>query len=216
MGEDTVATKTDGERLIAVLCAVADAIEAHKDELTELDRPIGDSDHGINMSRGFSAVAAELPGEAGMTPADILKRCGMTLVAKVGGSSGPLYGTFFRKLGVGLKGLEAIDLPSFVDAMDVAVGAVMQLGKATEGEKTMVDAMAPVVVSLKSSVARGEGARLAFAKAGDVAFASAVATIPLRATKGRASYLGERSVGHQDPGATSFAYMVSAVASCYC
>ena len=118
--------------------------------------------------------------------------------------------------GVGLKGLETIDLSSFADAMDVAVGAVMQLGKATEGEKTMVDAMVPVVTSLRSSVAKGEGARLALAKAADVASASAVATIPLRATKGRASYLGERSVGHQDPGATSFAYMVSAVASCYC
>ena len=200
MSEDTVVTKTDGARLIVILRAVADAIEAHKDELTDLDRPIGDSDHGINMSRGFSAVAAKLPEEVGMAPADILKRCGMTLVAKVGGSSGPLYGTFFRKLGVGLKGLETIDLSSFADAMDVAVGAVMQLGKATEGEKTMVDAMVPVVTSLRSSVAKGEGARLALAKAADVASASAVATIPLRATKGRASYLGERSVGHQDPG----------------
>ena len=144
MSEDTVVTKTDGARLIVILRAVADAIEAHKDELTDLDRPIGDSDHGINMSRGFSAVAAKLPEEVGMAPADILKRCGMTLVAKVGGSSGPLYGTFFRKLGVGLKGLETIDLSSFADAMDVAVGAVMQLGKATEGEKTMVDAMVQI------------------------------------------------------------------------
>ena len=104
MGEDTVATKTDGERLIAVLCAVADAIEAHKDELTELDRPIGDSDHGINMSRGFSAVAAELPGEIGMPSADILKRCGMTLVAKVGGLLGTPVWDLLPQAGGGPQG----------------------------------------------------------------------------------------------------------------
>lgn len=202
----------DSGMTIELVRAIGDAAQANKDELTALDAPIGDSDHGINMARGFSAVVDELDAMDGNAPGLILKKVGLTLVSKVGGSSGPLYGTFFRKLGVGLKGLTEVDLVSFSQAYDRAVQEVMNLGGASVGEKTMVDAMVPTGAALRASIDEGLDLVSAAQSAAQVAHEAALATVPLQATKGRASYLGERSIGHQDPGATSFAYMTEAVA----
>ena len=192
-----------------------EAVAANREYLIDLDRQIGDGDHGENLDRGFSQVVSVLEERPCGSVQDVLKVVAKTLMSTVGGAAGPLYGTAFLRAAKACAH-EPVNAEGVAALILAALEGIQARGKAERGEKTMVDAMAPVVVSLKSSVARGEGARLAFAKAADVAFASAVATIPLRATKGRASYLGERSVGHQDPGATSFAYMVSAVASCYC
>ena len=211
--EATGATKA----VIDVISAVADAMEAHKDELTELDQPIGDSDHGINMARGFSAARALLPQLAGETPAAVLKKVGSTLVSKVGGSSGPLYGTLFRKVGVALKGDDSLATDDnavrcLAAGLSKAFVGIEDLGGAKPGDKTMLDAMQPAMEALEH--ARGESLPLAdaLAQAADAAEAGAEATVPLQARKGRASYLGERSVGHRDPGAASFALLMRTVA----
>ena len=212
--EATGATKA----VIGVISAVADAMGAHKDELTELDRPIGDSDHGINMARGFSAARALLPSLAGEAPAAVLKKVGSTLVSKVGGSSGPLYGTLFRKVGVALKGDDSLAsdenaVRCLAAGLSKAFVGIEDLGGAKPGDKTMLDAIQPAMEALEH--ARGEDAPLveALAQAADAAEAGAEATVPLQARKGRASYLGERSVGHKDPGAASFALLMRTVAN---
>ena len=212
--EATGATKA----VIDVISAVAGAMEAHKDELTELDQPIGDSDHGINMARGFSAARALLPSLAGEAPAAVLKKVGSTLVSKVGGSSGPLYGTLFRKVGVALKADDSLAsdenaVRCLAAGLSKAFVGIEDLGGAKPGDKTMLDAMQPAMEALEH--ARGEDAPLAEAltQAADAAEAGAEATVPLQARKGRASYLGERSVGHKDPGAASFALLMRTVAN---
>lgn len=212
--EATGATKA----VIDVISAVADAMGAHKDELTELDQPIGDSDHGINMARGFSAARALLPSLAGEAPAAVLKKVGSTLVSKVGGSSGPLYGTLFRKVGVALKGDDSLAsdenaVRCLAAGLSKAFVGIEDLGGAKPGDKTMLDAMQPAMEALEH--ARGEDTPLAeaLAQAADAAEAGAEATVPLQARKGRASYLGERSVGHKDPGAASFALLMRTVAN---
>lgn len=212
--EATGATKA----VIDVISAVAGAMEAHKNELTELDQPIGDSDHGINMARGFSAARALLPSLAGEAPAAVLKKVGSTLVSKVGGSSGPLYGTLFRKVGVALKADDSLAsdenaVRCLAAGLSKAFVGIEDLGGAKPGDKTMLDAMQPAMEALEH--ARGEDAPLAEAltQAADAAEAGAEATVPLQARKGRASYLGERSVGHKDPGAASFALLMRTVAN---
>lgn len=212
--EATGATKA----VIDVISAVAGAMEAHKNELTELDQPIGDSDHGINMARGFSAARALLPSLAGEAPAAVLKKVGSTLVSKVGGSSGPLYGTLFRKVGVALKADDSLAsdenaVRCLAAGLSKAFVGIEDLGGAKPGDKTMLDAMQPAMEALEH--ARGEDAPLAEAltQAADAAEAGAEATVPLQARKGRASYLGERSVGHKDPGAASFALLMHTVAN---
>ena len=212
--EATGATKV----VIDVISAVAGAMEAHKDELTELDQPIGDSDHGINMARGFSAARALLPSLAGEAPAAVLKKVGSTLVSKVGGSSGPLYGTLFRKVGVALKADDSLAsdenaVRCLSAGLSKAFVGIEDLGGAKPGDKTMLDAMQPAMEALEH--ARGEDTPLAeaLAQAADAAEAGAEATVPLQARKGRASYLGERSVGHKDPGTASFALLMRTVAN---
>lgn len=212
--EATGATKV----VIDVISAVAGAMEAHKDELTELDQPIGDSDHGINMARGFSAARALLPSLAGEAPAAVLKKVGSTLVSKVGGSSGPLYGTLFRKVGAALKADDSLAsdenaVRCLAAGLSKAFVGIEDLGGAKPGDKTMLDAMQPAMEALEH--ARGEDTPLAeaLAQAADAAEAGAEATVPLQARKGRASYLGERSVGHKDPGAASFALLMRTVAN---
>ena len=212
--EATGATKA----VIDVISAVAGAMEAHKDELTALDQPIGDSDHGITRARGFSAARALLPSLAGEAPAAVLKKVGSTLVSKVGGSSGPLYGTLFRKVGVALKADDSLAsdenaVRCLAAGLSKAFVGIEDLGGAKPGDKTMLDAMQPAMEALEH--ARGEDAPLAEAltQAADAAEAGAEATVPLQARKGRASYLGERSVGHKDPGAASFALLMRTVAN---
>jgi phosphoenolpyruvate---glycerone phosphotransferase subunit DhaL len=184
------------------------------DYLTQLDAAIGDGDHGINMTRGFDAVGQALADrEPDLPPGRVLILAGKTLVSKVGGASGPLWGSAFRAMGRRLGDAEVLDGPALVDALDAGLGAVTDLGAAQPGDKTMVDALAPALDALRERVAAGAALPDAVAAAADAAEAGALATVPLQARKGRASYLGERSVGHQDPGATSTTMLFEALAA---
>ena len=181
----------------------AQVLHEQRDYLTQLDSAIGDADHGVNMDRGFKAVSEKLAGMAGMDIGSILKTVGTTLVSTVGGASGPLYGTAFLRAGVATSGKQELYAADVVNLLTVFVEGIKARGKAQTGEKTMLDALVPAL----------EAAKMAEAKKLDLAqllrLSSAAAeegvkqTIPMLATKGRASYLGERSIGHQDPGATS-------------
>jgi dihydroxyacetone kinase-like protein len=197
--------------LVAFLGALADRLKQERAYLTELDSPIGDADHGINLDRGFSAVAAKLADLHEEDLGAILKMVGTTLVSTVGGASGPLYGTAYLRAGGVLAGRTEAGFEEVVQAARAALDGIVQRGKAQVGEKTMIDAIAPAVEALEG--ARGSG--LAPLDAARQAVAAAeqgmLATTPMLATKGRASYLGERSIGHQDPGATS-AYIMASVA----
>ena len=186
---------------------VASAVEAEADHLTQLDSAIGDGDHGVNMTRGFRAVVAAL--EDGAPPGRQLVTAGKTLVSTVGGASGPLWGLALRRAGRAVGDAEALDGPGLVSALEAALAAVVELGAAERGDKTMVDALAPAIEALRERV--GDGLDAALEAAADAADEGARATTPMQARKGRASYLGERSVGHQDPGATSTALIVRAL-----
>jgi dihydroxyacetone kinase-like protein len=179
--------------------------------LTELDSAIGDADHGVNMDRGFTAVMAKLPNVAEADVGSVLKAVGATLVSTVGGASGPLYGTAFLRAGMALAGKQELEVEDVVLALSAAVEGVMARGKAQRGEKTMLDALGPALDAFQTQAAAGAPLKEALRVAADAAEAGMRATIPLLATKGRASYLGERSIGHQDPGATSSALLLRAM-----
>lgn len=198
----------DTVKLLAAIKAMAEKIEEQKDWLTDLDRPIGDSDHGINMARGFKEVEKKIPGLEGTDAGNILKTVGMTLVSTVGGSAGPLYGTAFMKAGMVLAGKTEISMADFLDAFDQAVAGVKQRGKSEAGEKTMLDAMIPALESMKKAVEEGKRNGEIFAEGVKAAWAGAESTKDMIATKGRASYVGARGIGHQDPGATSFSLLL--------
>jgi dihydroxyacetone kinase-like protein len=183
--------------------AFAAAVAENKEYLTELDSAIGDADHGINMNRGMAAVVAKLDaGEAGDVGA-LLKAVGMTLVSTVGGASGPLYGTLFLEMGKSAAGKSELSGQDWADALAAGVAGVQRRGKAELGDKTMLDALVPAVDTLRSALAGGSTLDEALRRSAETAQAGMTATIPLVAHKGRASYLGERSANHQDPGATS-------------
>jgi dihydroxyacetone kinase-like protein len=184
----------------------------NREYLIELDSAIGDADHGANMDRGFRAVLEKLPGLAGSDIGAILKLAGMTLVSTVGGAGGPLYGTFFLQAGLKTAGKNEIDLADWTDALQAAVAGVMQRGKAEAGDKTMLDALLPAVSALQHACQQNAPLDQALQESAGAARQGMEATIPLVARKGRASYLGERSVGHQDPGATS-SYLILKVAA---
>ncbi|GLV82125.1 dihydroxyacetone kinase subunit L [Streptomyces lavendulae subsp. lavendulae] len=185
------------------LDAAAAAVEREADRLTELDSPIGDADHGSNLQRGFVAVRAALAGaDVSAPPGALLQLAGRTLISTVGGASGPLYGTLLRRTGKELGEAAEVSDDQVREALDAGVDAVARLGGAAPGDKTMLDALVPGVAALATS----------YADAADAADAGAVATTPMLARKGRASYLGERSIGHQDPGATSSALLLRALA----
>jgi len=194
--------------LIAVsnwLTDFAAQIHDNADLLTDLDREIGDADHGTNMDRGMKAVMA-LEADSFPSAADYLKKAGMTLVSTVGGASGPLYGTFFLR--VGTAWASVVDAPSLGAALRAGLDGIIQRGKASVGDKTLVDALTPALDAYDASAGEGIGPAL---QAAAVACAEGRdATIPLIAHKGRASYLGERSAGHQDPGATSMTMLIEA------
>jgi dihydroxyacetone kinase-like protein len=181
------------------MTATAASVEREADRLTELDSPIGDADHGSNLQRGFRAVAAELEKEAPGMPGAVLTLAGRRLISTVGGASGPLYGTLLRRTGKALGEDAEVSESQFAEALRAGVDAVMALGGAAPGDKTMIDALVPAVDAL------GDG----FVAARAAAEEGALATTPLQARKGRASYLGERSIGHQDPGATSAALLIA-------
>ncbi len=186
--------------------AFAAAIAENKEYLTELDSAIGDADHGINMNRGMQAVLAKLEGGGQGVQADVgalLKTVGMTLVSTVGGASGPLYGTLFLQMGSSAAGKPELSEEDWADALAAGLAGVQRRGKAELGDKTMIDALVPAVEALRSSLAGGATAGEALHRSTEAARDGMTATIPLVARKGRASYLGERSANHQDPGATS-------------
>jgi len=192
---------------------VTSDVNEHRDHLTQLDSAIGDADHGINLVRGFSAVAAAVQEKAPATPGDLLTLVGTTLISKVGGASGPLYGTAFRRAGKQLGAVQDVSPESLGAALQAALEGVQGLGAATEGDKTMVDALAPAVRAYQQALAAGATIGEAAQAAAAAAEQGAAATIPMQALKGRASYLGARSVGHQDPGATSTALIIGALAA---
>jgi dihydroxyacetone kinase-like protein len=189
--------------VVRLIRRFADVIAERKEELTALDSAIGDADHGINMHRGMQAVLAKLDGQAPGDVGALLKGVGMTLVSTVGGAGGPLYGTLFLKLAEPTGGKEAIEPSDWADALDRAVEGVQARGKAELEDKTMVDALVPGRDAFRTALEEGAAFPDALRRSADAAEAGMKATIPLVARKGRASYLGERSAGHQDPGATS-------------
>ncbi|MEW2218157.1 dihydroxyacetone kinase subunit DhaL [Streptomyces sp. NPDC006990] len=188
------------------MTATADAVAREADRLTELDSAIGDADHGGNMRRGFEAVRGELAEDVPATPGAVLMTAGRKLVSTVGGASGPLYGTLLRRTGKALGSAERVSGAELADALRTGIEAVAQLGGAAAGDKTMLDALYPAAEAL------ADGGGEDFGAARDAAERGAEETVPLQARKGRASYLGERSIGHRDPGATSAALLVAALA----
>ncbi|MEU4029082.1 dihydroxyacetone kinase subunit DhaL [Streptomyces anulatus] len=185
------------------MTAVAASVEREANHLTELDSAIGDADHGSNLQRGFTAVTEVLEKDAPATPGAVLTLAGRQLISTVGGASGPLYGTLLRRTGKALGDDDEVTQDQLSRAFAAGVAAVGQLGGAQAGDKTMLDALLPAAEALATS----------FDGAANAARAGAEATVPLQARKGRASYLGERSIGHQDPGATSSALLVEALAA---
>jgi dihydroxyacetone kinase-like protein len=191
------------EGIVYWLKQLAYALHENRDYLTQLDAAIGDADHGINMDRGFKAVLDKLSTVEGMDIGSILKTVGTTLVSTVGGASGPLYGTAFLRAGIASSGKHELDEADVISMLEAALEGIKARGKAQPGEKTMIDALTPALAAAKE--ARRQKLNLAqiLQRASDSAEAGMKATVPMLATKGRASYLGERSIGHQDPGATS-------------
>lgn len=190
----------------------AAAVRDQRDYLTQLDSAIGDGDHGTNMNRGFEAVEKALAGQNGsVPPGRLLILAGKTLVSTVGGASGPLWGSALRAAGRSLGDAESFEAPELAGALDAAIAAVIDLGAATPGDKTMIDALVPASEALRNSLDSGVPLQVAVAAACEAAEEGARATVPMLARKGRASYLGERSIGHQDPGATSATLILRAL-----
>ncbi|MGB9800494.1 MAG: dihydroxyacetone kinase subunit DhaL [Thermanaerothrix sp.] len=190
----------------------ADLLAENRDYLTQLDAAIGDADHGANMDRGFKAVLNKMPELADKDIGTILKTVGMTLLATVGGAGGPLYGTFFLQAGMKTTGKMELTLEDWVNALEAGITGVKNRGKAELGDKTMIDALVPAWNALKQAADNGNDLSEALDRCARAAEEGMKATIPLVARKGRASYLGERSAGHQDPGATSSYLMLRAAA----
>jgi dihydroxyacetone kinase-like protein len=188
-------------------------VAANKDLLTTLDSAIGDADHGTNMDRGMAAVTAALADDTPAGAAALFKLTGMKLVGTVGGASGPLYGTAFLRMAAAVGESDPLDPPTFAKALRAGLDGVVARGKAEAGDKTMYDALAPAVDALDASLAAGSSLTTALTSAVAAAEAGRDATTPMLARKGRASYLGERSVGHQDPGATSVTLLLQAAAT---
>jgi dihydroxyacetone kinase-like protein len=195
--------------------AFAGAMAENKEYLTELDSAIGDADHGINMDRGMQAVLAKLDGVPGGDVGALFKAIGMSLVSTVGGASGPLYGTLFLQLATATGGKDELSAEDWLAALTAAVQGVQARGKAEPGDKTMLDALVPGRDALGSALAEGDGFSDALRRSAEAAEEGMEATIPLVARKGRASYLGERSAGHQDPGATSSALLLRTAADAW-
>jgi phosphoenolpyruvate---glycerone phosphotransferase subunit DhaL len=186
----------------------ADVVSEHRMELVRLDTAIGDGDHGTNMDRGMKKAVEKLDGTEAVDIGTDLKAVGMALVSSVGGAAGPLYGTLFLQMGMAAAGKEELDLDGWTAAVEAGVKGVQARGKAESGDKTMIDAWLPAIEALRQGGAIGE----ALTRSADAAEEGMKATIPLEARKGRASYLGPRSVGHQDPGATSSYLLLRAAA----
>lgn len=202
-------TKSD---VVNILDDIVKIVEDNRQYLTELDAAIGDADHGINLDRGFKAVRDKMPQFSDKDIGTILKNVGMVLVSTVGGASGPLYGTFFMRMGNVVPGKNALDENDIVAMFEAGLSGIKERGKAQAGDKTMIDAMEPALNELKSTLSEGRGLKEAIEAAANDAYNGVLMTKDIAAKKGRASYLGERSIGHQDPGATSAYLMIKTVA----
>lgn len=199
----------DTAHLIAALRRIAAKIENEKDLLTRLDNDIADGDHGVNLARGFAAVSQKLDGLADKTPGEVLKAVGMTLVSTVGGASGPLYGTAFMRLGGAFGDKTDPGFSDFLVGFQAAIDGIRARGRADVGDKTMLDSMVPALEAMT-----GKEPPDALKAGADAAWKGVEYTKTIAAKKGRASYIGERSIGHQDPGATSFAMMLETFGAC--
>jgi dihydroxyacetone kinase-like protein len=206
----------DLPRLTAWVRDFARVIGENADYLTNLDAAIGDGDHGINMARGMTAVIAALDESLPPDVAELFKQVGMTLVRSVGGASGPLYGTFFLRMASALGAVDTLDAKGFANALRAGVVGVVQRGHAEVGDKTMVDALAPALDALDTALASGSGIAAALHDATVAAEKGRDATQAMVARKGRASYLGQRSVGHLDPGAASATMLINSAATAVC
>ena len=198
--------------VVRMIRAFASTVAEQKEYLTELDSAIGDADHGINMDRGMNAVVAKIDGQSPTDVGVLLKTVGMTLVSTVGGAGGPLYGTLFLQLGTATAGKETLEASDWAAALDAAVTGVQARGKAELEDKTMVDALIPARDAYHAALEEGTTFSDALRRSAAAAEDGVKATVPLVARKGRASYLGERSAGHQDPGATSSWLLLKTVA----
>jgi dihydroxyacetone kinase-like protein len=205
-------TTIDTTTLLDWITRFRDAVTEKREWLTELDSAIGDADHGSNMSRGMTAVVEKLDAGAPATADELLKSVGMTLVSSVGGASGPLYGTLFLRMGMTAGAVTELDAAGLAAALRAGLDGIVARGKAEAGDKTMFDAMAPAVDAFDTAIAGGSDLTAAARSAADAAEAGRDATVPLVARKGRASYLGERSAGHLDPGAASTALLFDTLA----
>lgn len=202
----------NSEQIIQVIVQMSHRMEREKAFLTDLDNAIADGDHGINMAKGFAAVEAKADSLRGQDIGTVLKTVGMTLVSAVGGSAGPLYGTAFMRAGMAQAGQTEMDLNGFLVCMKAAVDGVMMRGRSVYGEKTMLDAMIPALEAMEKANAEGLPPKAALEAGVKAAETGVEFTKTIAATKGRASYIGERSIGHQDPGATSVTYLLEEIA----
>ncbi|TXE43445.1 dihydroxyacetone kinase ADP-binding subunit DhaL [Serratia marcescens] len=200
------------QQVVDWLMRCGEVFSRERDFLTQLDTEIGDADHGLNMNRGFNKVVEKLPSVADKDIGFILKNTGMTLLSSVGGASGPLFGTFFIRAAQAANAKQSLDLAELHQVMQEGVEGEVMRGKAEPGDKTMCDVWWPVVESLGQSAQQNLSVAEALQRAADSAERAVESTITMQARKGRASYLGERSIGHQDPGATSVMLMMKTLA----
>ena len=205
-------TDINSEQVVAWLDRFASLLATNKDYLTELDSAIGDADHGANMDRGFQSILKKRADYEGKDIGTIFKTVAMTLISTVGGASGPLYGTFFLQGSMAAAGKSSLTATEFGELLNKATDGIVLRGKAALGDKTMIDSLRPAVEAYRAAISQGTDIRTALRQAGEAATEGMKATIPLVAKKGRASYLGERSAGHQDPGATSIQLLFAAAA----
>jgi dihydroxyacetone kinase-like protein len=215
MGHLTMSENVSTAALERWVHRFAQLVNENRDYLTELDAAIGDADHGSNMDRGMKAAVDAIGAELQPTGGALLTKVGLTLVSTVGGASGPLFGTLFMRMGSSLGGAEVFSPTDVGAALRAGLVGVVDRGKAAAGDKTMYDALAPAVDALEHAVSEHESLATALKVARDAAAAGRDATTPMLARKGRASYLGERSVGHQDPGATTVALLLEAAAESF-
>ncbi|MCB9421803.1 MAG: dihydroxyacetone kinase ADP-binding subunit DhaL [Ardenticatenaceae bacterium] len=199
------------DQIVKWLEKSAAVLDKNKDYLTQLDSAIGDADHGTNMARGFKKVMEKLPSVADKDIGNILKTTGMTLISSVGGASGPLYGTFFMRSGMAMAAKEELSDEDLLQLLEAGVEGIVQRGRAQLEDKTMIDAWYPALDAMRTAMNNGSNTVEALQASVAGAEKGMKATIPLQARKGRASYLGERSIGHQDPGATSSYLMLNAL-----
>jgi dihydroxyacetone kinase-like protein len=200
------------EQVTRAVIEAAGVVAEHRSELIELDRAIGDADHGENLNRGFVAIVEALAEASPQTPGAVLKLAATTLISKVGGAAGPLYGTAFLRASVKLGDRSEVDVTALAEVLRAALEGVQARGKAAEGDATMVDALLPAVAAAEAAALEGSDVAAVLAAAADAADKGAESTVDLVARKGRASYLGERAVGHMDPGARSTALLLHAFA----